>query len=202
MSGRCPEVVPRRRVSAHGFRLVPMLQLSRLMLWVAFWRRNGYYFGVMGDASVMRSLKSGLVSIGYEGRTAEELLTRLVELGVSTLVDVRLTPLSRKPGLSKTRLGAACAVVGIHYVHLPSLGNPKENREPFRSGHASVGCIRFSALLAEPAAVASMDQLEALVRDARTAVLCFEREHVLCHRQVIVDELVARLGEDSELIHA
>ena len=30
---------------------------------------------------------SDLISIGYEGRTSEELLNILVELGVSTLVD-------------------------------------------------------------------------------------------------------------------
>ncbi len=146
--------------------------------------------------------RSGLVSIGYEGRTAEELLARLVELGVKTLVDVRLTPLSRKPGLSKTRLASTCFAAGIEYVHLPALGNPKENREPFRTGKAKLGCIRYSSLMAEPAAVSAMDQLETLARDARTAVLCFERQHAQCHRQVIVDALVKRLGGDPQLIHA
>ena len=49
----------------------------------------------------------GLVGVGYEGRTVEELIVQLHTLGVSRLVDVRLTPLSRKPGLSKTALGQA-----------------------------------------------------------------------------------------------
>jgi len=146
--------------------------------------------------------RGGLVSIGYEGRTSEELLQTLVELGVTNIVDVRLTPLSRKPGLSKTRLSASSEAAGLQYVHLSALGNPKENRDPFRNGRTNEGCIRFSVLLAQPAAVAAMDQLEALARDGLVAVLCFERDHDRCHRQVIVSELTDRLGSQMRLIHA
>lgn len=147
-------------------------------------------------------MSAGLVSIGYEGRTALELIATLSQLGVSVLVDVRLTPLSRKPGLSKTKLGLAAAEAGIRYVHLPALGNPRENREPFRTGEVEAGCIRFTTLLARPDSVAAMDQLEALARDELTAVLCFEREHQLCHRQVIVDAVHDRLGRGATVIHA
>lgn len=145
---------------------------------------------------------AGLVSIGYEGRTAQELLGALRDLGVKTLVDVRLTPLSRKPGLSKTKLGLAASGLGILYVHLPRLGNPRDNRDRFRTGEVSAGCIRFSKLLALPDAVSSMDQLEAFARDGLTAVLCFERDHDRCHRQVIVEHLSARLGKGANVIRA
>jgi len=84
----------------------------------------------------MGQRRGGLVSVGYEGRTSEELLNTLVELGVTTLVDVRLTPLSRKPGLSKTRLSASSDAAGVRYIHLSALGNPKNNRDPFREGRA------------------------------------------------------------------
>lgn len=144
----------------------------------------------------------GLVSIGYEGRTAPELVEELRRLRVAVLVDVRLTPISRKPGLSKTRLSNAVRGIGIDYCHLPALGNPKDNREPFWAGDVSTGCIRFSELLSRPASTSAMDQLEAYARDRLTAVLCFEREHERCHRQVIVDEVSARLGTSASVIHA
>jgi hypothetical protein len=35
--------------------------------------------------------------VGYEGLTADQLMARLVAMGVTRLVDVRLTPISRKP---------------------------------------------------------------------------------------------------------
>lgn len=155
----------------------------------------------MCKAVSMVQKPSGLVSIGYEGRTSEELIGTLTGLGVTTLVDVRLTPLSRKPGLSKTRLNASCKAARILYVHLPALGNPKDNRDPFRDGRADEGCIRFSVLLAMPTAVAAMDQLEAFARDQCVAILCFERDHDRCHRQVIVNELTDRIGDHLRLIH-
>lgn len=142
----------------------------------------------------MGTRRSGMVSIGYEGRTSEALVEILIALEVRTLVDVRMTPLSRKPGLSKRALSAELGQRSIRYVHLGALGNPPGNREPFRTGAVQQGCIVFSGLLAAPAAVAAMDQLEALARDERTAVLCFEREHESCHRQVIVAAIQRRLG--------
>lgn len=154
----------------------------------------------VGIGQTSRVTTWGLVSIGYEGRTSTELLDVLVDLRVTTLVDVRLTPLSRKPGLSKIRLGEAARGRGIAYVHLPALGNPRENREPFRTGHTSAGCIRFTQLLARPESVAAMDQLEAFARDGLAAVLCFEREHAQCHRQVIVDQVSERLGARAKLL--
>ena len=150
----------------------------------------------------MGKRRSALVSIGYEGRTSEALLATLIDLAVDTLVDVRLTPLSRKPGLSKTRLAAGAEGVGVRYVHLPALGNPKDNRDSFRDGRPKEGCIRFSVIMERPAAIAAMDKLEALARDGRVSVLCFERDHDRCHRQVIVNELTDRLGGEFKLIHA
>ncbi len=52
------------------------------------------------------AVTSPVVSIGYEGRDVEELLTSLQRHRVGILVDVRLTPLSRKPGPSKKGLAA------------------------------------------------------------------------------------------------
>src|SRR5437773_2633547 len=93
-----------------------------------------------------------LVSLGYEGRTAEQLVSELQSESVTVLVDVRLTPLSRKPGLSKRRLAALLADAGIRYVHLGALGNPKDNREAFRTGDRS-SRSRFRDLLKERKAV-------------------------------------------------
>ncbi|MBF6074268.1 DUF488 domain-containing protein [Nocardia beijingensis] len=90
--------------------------------------------GTSDTAAEYASAEGTLVSIGYEGKTVGDLVAQLVEQGVEVLVDVRLTPLSRKPGLSKTRLAESLAAVGIGYVHHRALGNPKSNREGFRAG--------------------------------------------------------------------
>lgn len=44
-----------------------------------------------------------LVSIGYEGKTIDDLVAQLVEQDVQVLVDVRLTPLSPSPPAACSR---------------------------------------------------------------------------------------------------
>jgi hypothetical protein len=79
-------------------------------------------------------MKNDVVGVGYEGQELDEFLSSLVGLGVRTLVDVRLTPISRKRGFSKRALAEAAESVGIEYEHLRSLGNPKDNRTGFAGG--------------------------------------------------------------------
>lgn len=145
----------------------------------------------------MNTVGPGLVSVGYEGRTVEDLVEVMVKQRVQIVADVRLTPLSRKPGLSKTRLSAALEQAGIEYVHLRPLGNPRENRAPFWSGAVGTGVRRFQELMQEPTSAACLDDLAELARARRVAVLCFERDHDRCHRQVVTDEVTARSIETT-----
>src|SRR4030095_2585940 len=80
-----------------------------------------------------------LASIGYEGRTIDELCDVLVANAIDLLVDVRQTPMSRKHGFSKRTLAAALAARSIDYLHLPTLGNPRDNRAPFHGGASLAG---------------------------------------------------------------
>jgi uncharacterized protein (DUF488 family) len=144
----------------------------------------------------MRTLQDGtLLTVGYEGRTAVELLDVLTDAAVAALVDVRLTPSSRKPGLSKRGLAAALDAAGIEYLHLPALGNPRENRDGFRRGESS-SRETFRVLLETPHAQAAIDELRTRVRGQRVALLCFERDADCCHRQLVSDYL---LGGDQAL---
>ena len=126
-----------------------------------------------------------IVSVGYEGRSADELIRTLQQSKVEVLVDVRLTPISRKKGLSKKALAAALAEAGIEYRHEPELGNPRDNRDPFRKGLASAR-QRYDAHLSN-GAEATFDATIALARRTRVALLCFERDHSTCHRSCIIE---------------
>lgn len=140
-----------------------------------------------------------LVSVGYEGRDAGELITTLKEQGVRVLVDVRLTPLSRKKGLSKTKLSESLEAADIRYVHHRELGNPKDNRDEFRRGSLA-SRARYRRLLNEPAAAGALQHVSELLDEGVVALLCFERDHGQCHRGIVADALLER-GEVS-LIHA
>lgn len=132
----------------------------------------------------------GLVSVGYEGRTIDDFVTDLQRAGVQTVADVRLNAVSRKAGFSKTRLREALAAAGIGYRHMRSLGNAKENRQPFWDGRVDEGQRVFREALQAPDAEASLVELSELARDQVVAVLCFETDVEMCHRKVIIDHVV------------
>lgn len=139
-----------------------------------------------------------IYSVGYEGMTVEGLVERLVGARVTTLVDVRLHPVSRKPGFSRRRLAEALAAAGIAYVHEKELGNPPDNRASFRDGDGRDGRARMRAILSDGAGGA-IDRLVTLAAGGRIAVLCVEREHDRCHRAVVT-ELVAERNPGTEVI--
>lgn len=130
------------------------------------------------------STSSHLVSIGYEGRDLEQLVRVLRRSDVQVLVDVRLTPISRKRGFSKSALREALAAVGIRYVHHRELGNPKDNREAFRHGSRH-SRERFRELLASDAATEAIRHVTELLDQGTVALLCFERDHSQCHREIV-----------------
>lgn len=135
---------------------------------------------------------SVIVSIGYEGRSVEDVVSLLAANEVSVLVDVRLNAVSRKKGFSKTALSNALGEAGIEYRHERALGNPKENREPFRNGDESARDT-YSRILSD----GSRDTYEAVIalaREKRVALLCFERSHESCHRSCITEMAEKQAG--------
>lgn len=130
---------------------------------------------------------SRIVSAGYEGRSAEDLIAVLVDADVSVLVDVRENAISRKPGLSKRRLADHCEAHGIAYVHEPTLGNPRDNRDGFRSGDPESRKV-FEGHLAIRGADA-LGRVGELLEDRTVGLLCFEADPCSCHRSIVAAHL-------------
>ncbi|MDT7758984.1 MAG: hypothetical protein QOH27_4882 [Mycobacterium sp.] len=135
------------------------------------------------------SAEGTLLSIGYEGRTVGDLVAKLVEQHVRVLVDVRLSPLSRKPGLSKNKLSEALTTVGIRYVHYRALGNPKGNRAGFRAGEPE-SHARYREVLESADATDALAHVCELLDGGVVALLCFEQDHAECHRDIVVRRLL------------
>jgi uncharacterized protein (DUF488 family) len=130
-------------------------------------------------------------TVGYEGRTIEELLTLLRDHRVQVLVDVRLNAISRRRGFSKTALSDSLADAGIEYVHEPGLGNPKDNRDAFREGEASAHKRYLRHV--QKHGTDAVARVSELVANTPTALLCVEREPATCHRSAIASELGAQV---------
>lgn len=133
-----------------------------------------------------------LFTVGYEGRTPDELARLLRENGVALVADVRELPLSRRKGFSKTALAARLAEDRIGYVHLRALGSPRDVRHAYRDeggGYEAFARAYAAHLDTVPSEV---DRLGALARAAPTALLCVERQAEDCHRGILVERLAPR----------
>ena len=140
-----------------------------------------------------------LFTIGYEQTPAKSVLDELEHAGVKLLVDVRAVASSRRPGFSKSQLAAGLDERGIAYLHLRGLGTPKEGREAARSGKYELMHRIYSAHLKKPEARQEMDELAALVKKAGpVCLLCYERDHRHCHRQMIAEIIEERDGVKTE----
>lgn len=122
-------------------------------------------------------------TIGYEGSSFEGYLNRLIKNNVTTLVDVRRNPLSRKYGFSKTTLSETLKKLGIEYVHIPELGIPSDKRQELKT---QADYDRLFDSYEEHELKENTNALKQLfdifLDRKRVAITCFEAHVCMCHR--------------------
>ncbi len=137
-----------------------------------------------------------LWTIGHSTRSVTQLVDLLGQVPIGLLVDVRSLPRSRtNPQFNVDALPAPLAAEGIGYRHLPALGGL---RSPRKDGVASPNTLWRSDpfrnyadyAAASPAFRQGLDELIALARDDRTAIMCAEAVWWRCHRRIISDYLL------------
>jgi len=140
-----------------------------------------------------------LFTIGYEQTPAKAVLDELERTGVKLLVDVRAVAASRRPGFSKNQLAAGLDERGISYLHLRGLGTPKDGRDAARGGKFDALHKIYAKHLKTPQAREELDELSALVnKSGPVCILCYERDHLHCHRQWIAEIIEDRDGVKVE----
>ena len=127
-------------------------------------------------------------TIGYEGRSVEEVLDALAAAKVEVLVDVRERPQSRKPGFSGRALAASLGKRGIAYLHLKELGTPPEVRRAYKADGDFERLKRgYTAhLKGQGKALARAGEV---LGQRPAALFCFERDAQACHRSVLCTRL-------------
>lgn len=151
-------------------------------------------FDQSGDAAKVR-----LMTIGYEGADIADFIATLKASNVSTLIDVRELPLSRKKGFSKNKLREQLEAAGVAYLHVKQLGDPKPGRLAARAGNMAEFRRIFGAHVKLDETREALSEIAPLVQVGGACLLCFERCHTDCHRSIVADEL-AKLA-DFELVH-
>ena len=132
-------------------------------------------------------------TIGYERLQPGPLRAELGAAGVRRVIDVRFRPQSRRPGMSKTRLGLWLGEEGIAYEHRRALGTPPDIRVLYRAGRNDDAAEAFRRHVRETAR-GELDALAGELATApHTALLCLESDPATCHRRVLTDELRLRV---------
>ncbi len=135
-----------------------------------------------------------LFTIGYEGSRLADVVAALSDAGVTTLIDVREAPWSRRPEFAKRALGEAMAAAGIGYRHMKALGTPKSGRDAARAGDIARFHAIFDAQLATEAAQIQLGEVAALVATERPCLMCYERDPERCHRSIVAAQLAETSG--------
>ena len=123
-----------------------------------------------------------LYTIGYEGLSIEQTIERLMQRGVSVLVDVRHTPFSMKVGFSKNQLQHITGECKMEYCHLPKLGIEHDQRKNLvrRSDYEQL-FERYRNNVREKEN--SLQEIQNLLQQhSHLALTCFERDHQCCHQ--------------------
>lgn len=134
---------------------------------------------------VLHSVQT-VVGWGYEGRSVDDLIhdARVWQLGA--VVDVRLNAISRRVGFSKRALGARLEGAGMAYLHLPALGNHRDNRAGFGApgtAAARAAHLRYTADVLE--SEAGREALREVLDVGPAILLCFEAQERTCHRSLV-----------------
>lgn len=133
-----------------------------------------------------------LFTIGYEGAALADFLATLRVAGIGVLVDVRDVPFSRKPGFSKKALAQHLDDIGVGYLHLPDLGDPKEGRDAARRGDLAAFETIFREHLERAESQSALDRLVGVAASLTACLLCFERDPATCHRSIVAEAVTDR----------
>ena len=134
-------------------------------------------------------------TIGYERLRPESLAAELEAAGVERVIDVRFRPQSRRPGMSKTKLGLMLADHRIAYEHRKALGTPPDLRWLFHAGRSAEAATAYRRHVETTAPEALAELADEVAGEGpRTALLCLEADPAGCHRRVITDALRERVA--------
>jgi len=132
-------------------------------------------------------------TIGHSNGTAERLLGLLNRHGITAVADVRSQPFSRfNPQFNREDFARVLKASGLEYLFLGhELGARSSNSACYRDGRAQYSLIAKTPLFEQ-----GIERLQAAMEDRRVAILCAEKEPLVCHRSILIGRCLHEKGFD------
>jgi uncharacterized protein (DUF488 family) len=145
-----------------------------------------------------------IYTIGHSTRTLDELIGALQAHHITTLVDIRSYPGSRRlPQFNRESLEQSLPEAGIRYVWEKRLGGRRKktlNDSP-NTGLRNDSFRNYADHMLTPEFQQGAAEVLNLAVESPTAVMCAERVWFQCHRMLVSDYYVAT-GNDVQHIDA
>ncbi len=127
-------------------------------------------------------------TIGYAGKTLDNIFETMRKNKIKQLIDVRNTPFSMKNGFSKAPLETSLKENGFSYLHMPLLGAPKAIRlEIKKNGNRELFFKLYRNWLKKNSS--ELKKLTSVTANTRSILMCVEEDYRDCHRSVLGEEL-------------
>ncbi len=124
-----------------------------------------------------------LFTVGHSTHEAEAFVELLRVHSITAIADVRSSPFSRfNPQFNRETLQATLQRAGIDYVFLgEQLGARRSERDCYQDGKA-----RYERIAKTPSFAEGLDRLRSGIQRHRIALLCAEKDPIICHRMILV----------------
>lgn len=145
-----------------------------------------------------------LWTVGHSTHPLDEFLDILHAHGITRVADVRRFPGSRAyPHFNPDQLGRELAESGIEYTEMPALGGRRKPRaDSPHSAWRNESFRGYADYMDTPEFAAAAEELAALARDDRVAIMCAEGVWWRCHRSMIADYFKANGWEVLHILGA
>ncbi len=140
-----------------------------------------------------------LFTIGYAGKEINGFINLLHQSGITTLIDVRQLPLSRKHDFSKSRLQSRLEDSGIEYKHVGVLGSPKAIRNKVHQDNDYEAFFTEYTKYIKTKQDAVKEVVDTVTRKV-SCLMCVEPTSDLCHRRIVA-QTIEKQSPKLKVVH-
>jgi uncharacterized protein (DUF488 family) len=135
--------------------------------------------------------EAAIFTVGHSTLPLEEFIALVEAYGIERLADIRTVPRSRhNPQFNGDTLGKALRACKIDYVPLPALGGLRHaHKDSPNAGWRNESFRGYADYMQTQEFARGLDELIALSRAKRTAIMCAEVVPWRCHRSLVADAL-------------
>lgn len=142
--------------------------------------------------------KKEIYTIGYQEKSLEDFLARIIDNKINVVIDIRYNPNSRRKGFSKNKLASHLQEKNVKYYHYKDLGTPPPIRKKaIEKNNHMIVINKWKAMIDEKLEL--LKNLKNHFIDDIICFMCYEKDATHCHRSIVVQTYGSLTG--TKIIH-